>query len=144
MASTLPFLIAWPRHELSPGLLLRLTVLLRSQREGQNVLLVNLRRDYRPNLRREPGDLPSLLALARSLPFLSSGNIVHNPVQLAKLLLQLRDLSFSLAELLLLVSKLLRRLHVVSSALSLSLSSLSLSRARTRNCCLDFLCPWKL
>ena len=70
--------IVWPRHELSPGLLLRLTVLLRSQREGRDVLLVDLRRDHRPNLRWEAGDFPSFLALAGFLR-----NIVLISVQLA-------------------------------------------------------------
>ena len=137
--------IAWPRHELSPGLLLRLTVLLRGQREGKNISVFELRRDHRPDLRREPGDRPSFLALARFLP-LPSGNIVFNPPQLAKLcelplqllvlspslaeiLLQSLDLSFGLAELLLLASKLPRRHHGVSGS-SLSRASLTVTATR--------------
>ena len=66
--SILP-LIPCLRHELSPGLLLRLAVLLRCQRKGQNILVFEFRRDHRPNLRREPGDRPPFRALARLLPF---------------------------------------------------------------------------
>ena len=132
MGSTL-LSIAWPRHELHPGLLLRLTVLLRSQSEGQNVIRIELRRDHRPNLRREPGDLHSSLALA--LRF-SSGNIFFIFFFIAilcKLPLQLLDLSLGLAELLLLA---FRRHH--GAFVWLSLTRNRHRSPRSASICLDF------
>ena len=89
-------LIDWPRHELSPGLLLRLAVLPRSQGEGHDVVLIDRFRDLRPDLRRKSRKLrtldrssPSpLLAVAR-LSLATTGS----PSLARELLLQLRDLS---------------------------------------------------
>ena len=93
-------LIDWPRHELSPGLLLRLAVLPRSQGEGHDVVLIDRFRDLRPDLRRKSRKLrtldrssPSpLLAVAR-LSLATTGS----PSLARELLLQLRDLSLSSA-----------------------------------------------